>query len=529
MNTEIFKRVLYLSMFIFLLSVDISSDEVDDLIAAIEAGNIASIETLVESGTSLDDKRRFRMSGELNAIDIAALHRGGRFGNFDADDLDVVMYLLEAGGKFSTSQVVYPVITAAVGSDRLDDLKILIELPIVKEALYEGTKQEMVFVATNNESISTLGFLIQKGWGWRSPLSGLLSNEYVDVEILKVFFSSGVKIGDLPSQWIRYPRKRPDVMLFLIELGYDVKNAYGEQAFLNAAESAGYGGNQLWNEVLKVFIEKGIDINVADDSGKTALLRFLEVGKGDFAVVRWFIENEADVNAAEPRDGQTPLLEAIYSGKSVEYLMEVSRLLIEHGADINQYGGQQKWTPLMAAARREYFPLVAYLVGSGADVNAINPRWNETADKFTDDAYIEKYLLEAQGKSIPTQSVQVGTIAKATTGLLVKIEMVVIGSQTRIPIYSNLWEIKLTIGNISYAIRKEDIAMETLPDDLYWAIADKEYSIDNLTNEWSVWVQMDEADVFKVMISVIDTSGRTIAADEANGAFAVAAINSWEL
>jgi len=79
---------------------------------------------------------------------------------------------------------------------------------------------------------------------------------------------------------------------------------------------------------------------------------------GHIEVLRLLIENGADVNAY---DDQTPTFIAAREGR-----IEVLRLLIENGADINMPDHHRE-TPLRAARRNNHAACVELLLANAAD------------------------------------------------------------------------------------------------------------------------------------------------------------------
>jgi ankyrin repeat protein len=78
---------------------------------------------------------------------------------------------------------------------------------------------------------------------------------------------------------------------------------------------------------LKELFDRGLDVNKADDDGKTPLHQAIDLGAEDLAVS--LVDAGADVNLRD-RWGNTPLWRAVYHSPGTDTLIGV---LLEHGAD----------------------------------------------------------------------------------------------------------------------------------------------------------------------------------------------------
>jgi ankyrin repeat protein len=111
--------------------------------------------------------------------------------------------------------------------------------------------------------------------------------------------------------------------------------------------------------IIKLLLERGADINRADPKGITAVSNAAFMGHAN--IVKILIENGADVNKAD-NNGSTPLFEAASTGNE-----EIINLLLEKGSTINKQDNTGT-TPLYAAAHQGHANIIEILINNGADM-----------------------------------------------------------------------------------------------------------------------------------------------------------------
>jgi serine/threonine protein kinase len=186
----------------------------------------------------------------------------------------------------------------------------------------------------------------------------------------------------------------------LSRLGYLPKNLDSDwNALINYLETGGdpnvfqntniLGQTFLFDnqnqEIVKLLIEKGADVNAQDHSDETALMHTNEL-----KIAKLLIEKGADVNIQDA-NGRTALMHTINK--------EIAKLLIEKGADVNMQGNDGK-TALMEARNKEIAEL---LISKGANVN-IQDRSGQTALMETNHLNIAELLI-AKGADVDTQNI----------------------------------------------------------------------------------------------------------------------------
>jgi ankyrin repeat protein len=201
-----------------------------------------------------------------------------------------------------------------------------------------------------------------------------------------------------------------EVMLMLVEMGYDVNMEYLDslvQKTLYKAVSNGYvnsvkvlldkgadinmkninGDTVLLNasnlgqtEMVKMFLEKGADVNACNNWGRTPMIDATRCRRTE--IVSILLDNGADINKAE-NNGDTPLYVALQEGH-----VDMVRLLLEKGADVNAKNNDG-WTALMWASEKGYAKIVSMLLKNGADVNAKNNGGWTALMKASQEAYKE--------------------------------------------------------------------------------------------------------------------------------------------
>ena len=116
-------------------------------------------------------------------------------------------------------------------------------------------------------------------------------------------------------------------------------------------------------DVARLLLDKGADVNRAKENGVTPLHIACQNGHVDAA--RLLLDKGAEVSRAD-EEGATPLFAACQEGHA-----DAARLLLDNGADIDRAAGDglKRATPLFIACSQERIQVAQLLVERGADIN----------------------------------------------------------------------------------------------------------------------------------------------------------------
>jgi len=123
-----------------------------------------------------------------------------------------------------------------------------------------------------------------------------------------------------------------------------------------------------YDDMVEYSISEGVDVNLKDSEGKTALLW---ASSNSLENAKILISSGAKVNEAA-NDGMTPFLQSTLGVSSGKVPIEICELLRNKGANINaslQRKSAMGWTALHYAVVNGDLELVKYLIKHGANVN----------------------------------------------------------------------------------------------------------------------------------------------------------------
>ena len=194
------------------------------------------------------------------------------------------------------------------------------------------------------------------------PLPAALFKRHFHVANLLYIHGAAVNVqgvyGDIPLHAASFGGQ-VDILRWLLSHGADA-NTLSSNGFTPLSEAA--DGMQF--EAIQVLLGHNADINFADNAGRTPLYLVLYYRSSEekfVDMVRLLLEHGADPNiSTSDLAHSTPLHLAASRG-----LLEVARLLLSHGAKVDEKDGEGK-TPFQLAADEEHEELTKLLLEHGA-------------------------------------------------------------------------------------------------------------------------------------------------------------------
>jgi len=116
-------------------------------------------------------------------------------------------------------------------------------------------------------------------------------------------------------------------------------------------------------EKVRLLIDEGSDVNIADQDGDTPLIKSIQ--KGNTGIAKMLIENGAEINTSSNKYGRTPLIKASIYGH-----IDTVKMLIENGAEINA-ADKDGYTALTWASKKSHEDIAELLITRGANVGAL--------------------------------------------------------------------------------------------------------------------------------------------------------------
>jgi len=329
---------------------------------AVQQAGVEQVRSLIADGADVDAEW-----GDISTPEEQASADGREardtplYWAIEANSMDLVKVLIEAGADVNAGP--WSPLCVATRANNMDLVKLLVEAGGDVNA--GGWTALCVAVTQNNRAIAD--YLIDHGanvnvqspQGWSALCQTINVSDSVEMADLLIARGADMNAGYWPPITSAVREKRIDLLRLFLQRGADVNNTdrweYTPLYFAVHNDDLNY---------LKVLISGGADLDMKQPGGETALMSGAVAGRTE--AVRLLLEAGADVNARNDR-GQTALHVMLDIRDSNQ---DIVKLLLDHGARINEKDGESGFTALHHAARSGNKQAADLLIAQGADINA---------------------------------------------------------------------------------------------------------------------------------------------------------------
>jgi len=197
-----------------------------------------------------------------------------------------------------------------------------------------------------------------------TPLAAAVNID--SIESVRLLIQHGVRLA--ANSNVLHSSPSIEMIRFLLDHGAVIDGRDDNGAtYLHTAVN-----NEEIEEIARLLIERGANVNVPDKDGVTPLFRVASI-----KIARLLIERGANVNAAD-REGLTPLHMAVLEGLGID----LAKLLVMRGAEVNARNNHGH-TPLDLLVVEGFdYDSALFLVAHGARVNEYLVREYGLAEEF---------------------------------------------------------------------------------------------------------------------------------------------------
>ncbi|ALA62383.1 ankyrin repeat family protein [Turkeypox virus] len=271
---------------------------------------------------------------------------------------DIARILLEHGADINKCKG--SPLHRAVNMGNIQLVKILLEYGASVDRAYHSNSPLYIALCRNN--IDMARCLLENGADPNNLFLGysdIYEKLSVDMYKLLIEFNIDINIQDKYCNTpIYYAIRNMNMVLVKLLLGNNAnvkqESEYHTRPYLNTLID-----NNCDSEIVKLFIEKGVSINIKDDLGRTPL--HCSVNTGRYDITSLLIDLGANINAVDSILG-TPLHYSIINND-----LQVTKLLLDRGADTNIYNNHIDTVLNIAVSYKDKY-LIGLLLEKGADI-----------------------------------------------------------------------------------------------------------------------------------------------------------------
>lgn len=361
--------------------------------------NVEIVRILLDAGARIND------SGPLRHTAL--------WGAAANSNIEVAKELLKRGADHKVKSAIQetPLIYAVQKNSNFDVIKLFLELEEDVNAKFRDGMTLLMHAAKSNDNVDVIKELVRYGIdlnardnSGKTALSHAIEGNR-NVHVIRALLKAGAKAGAEDSsgnRLLQAVKHNPAGDMTKEFLTSDVEieapvDSEGNTLLMLAAKH-NYG-----EEVVKVLIQAGANVNAKNHNGETPLLLASvyssSMNHKNSGVIRELLQAGADPNARD-REGRSPMIRAAEKTTNPEVIAE----LLKGGADIHATDADGR-NPLFIAIRfssglfeTDNKGVVSELIKSGLDPNAKNAEGFTplmlAAGRTTQSSYIIKELLE---------------------------------------------------------------------------------------------------------------------------------------
>lgn len=317
---------------------------------SINASDVKKIKALLDTGVKLNKEMSGRLLGavaETNSVKIFEL-------------------LSNAGFKFESQKDAVNSMINACRSKRIEMVKCLINhrVPVDKRCIYYRSSNRALMTSAESGDVQLVDLILshqpninaQDENGETALMLAVAKNH---ISVVKKLISSKAKINvkDFSGETaliIAARKKQIEILEILIANGANpnIANQRGDTPLMFAIKQP---------EIIKLLINKKTNLELEDIYGQSVL--YLAAHNGYFESVKLLLNAGA---LPQPLVGRSKYNKLPLVGASGQGHLDIVKLLIKHGADINKQENSGD-TALIAATKEKKLEIVEYLLSKGAD------------------------------------------------------------------------------------------------------------------------------------------------------------------
>ncbi|MHC4663014.1 MAG: ankyrin repeat domain-containing protein [Planctomycetota bacterium] len=164
-----------------------------------------------------------------------------------------------------------------------------------------------------------------------------------------------------------------------------------------------------WTRIMELFIDWGVNVNVNGERYRSMTPLHHAVENDNMEMVKMLVEAGADIEAEDDWDSQTPLVTAAEKGR-----VEIARFLYRQGADPFRKGKSHWENAISAAASREHQNVIRMFIEEGIDLNRTDSYGRSIIHLASGDEELLERLAKTKGLDINTPMKSGRTILHGT-------------------------------------------------------------------------------------------------------------------